>query len=394
MSAIILDGHLKSALCSVRSLGKWGIKIACGAERTTAMACHSKYVTERFVYTSPERNKEAFVQEVIAKAKELFEKQGEKQVLYCFSDATLLALVFVHESLQEWAVLAIPPVSSVEIAADKLQTHQLAERLSIPVIATYTEDEFKSISYPVVVKNRHSVVWKENKGILGSASFVFSEDELISAYRKITTNTGEEPLVQKFVKGSEFGIEMVCAHGTPIATFAHKRIRSLSPRGGAAVVKETASGEEEVKLMRRYAETLVKELSWHGPVMVEFKIDEATGHVHLMEINGRFWGSLPLAVRAGVDFPLTYYKLATGDAVEKMTEVSLLPYMRTRHFLGDVKWVCSVLFSRDRMRKELFPTRLRAFYDFKKELFLSKGDIFAWDDIKPSFMEYIDILTK
>ena len=37
--------------------------------------------------------------------------------------------------------------------------------------------------------------------------------------------------------------------------------------------------------------------------MVEFKLDARDGVAKLMEINGRFWGSLQLAVDAGVDFP-------------------------------------------------------------------------------------------
>ena len=37
--------------------------------------------------------------------------------------------------------------------------------------------------------------------------------------------------------------------------------------------------------------------------MVEFKHDERDGVPKLMEINGRFWGSLQLAIDAGVDFP-------------------------------------------------------------------------------------------
>ena len=37
--------------------------------------------------------------------------------------------------------------------------------------------------------------------------------------------------------------------------------------------------------------------------MVEFKRDCRDGVAKLMEINGRFWGSLQLAIDAGVNFP-------------------------------------------------------------------------------------------
>ena len=48
---------------------------------------------------------------------------------------------------------------------------------------------------------------------------------------------------------------------------------------------------------------LLDRFEWNGVAMIEYKIDEATGTPYLMEINGRFWGSLQLAVDAGVDFP-------------------------------------------------------------------------------------------
>ena len=46
------------------------------------------------------------------------------------------------------------------------------------------------------------------------------------------------------------------------------------------------------------AERLLKSVNWSGVAMVEFKVDEATGRPYLMEINGRFWGPLQLAIDA------------------------------------------------------------------------------------------------
>ena len=67
--------------------------------------------------------------------------------------------------------------------------------------------------------------------------------------------------------------------------------------------------------------------------MVEFKQDERDGLPKLMEINGRFWGSLQLAIDAGVDFPALL--LQPPDALPSTP----LPYrvgVRNRWFWGDV----------------------------------------------------------
>ncbi len=393
-TALVLDGHLKSALSCVRSLGQSKISVVCGAERPYAMSLYSKYVAEQFVYVSPKVNQEKFVAEILAQAKKLQVEDGEKPIVFCFSDATLLTLVRDLQVLKEYIVISLPALESVEIASDKVQTYELAKSLSIPTITTYQEYEFELVTYPAVVKNRHSIVWKQGKSQSGSATFVFSKDELLVQFKKIKKETGEDPLVQQFIQGEEYGVEMVCCEGEPCAIFVHKRIRSLSPQGGAAVVKETALETEEVALMRMYAQKLAHTLKWHGPIMIEFKIDSETGEVLLMEINGRFWGSLPLAVRAGVNFPMMVYQLGGGHTVKKMSETSFPPYVRTRHFLGDCRWFLSVFFKKDWLRPILYPSRIRALWDFKKEVFISRGDVFLWGDLKPSIMEYIDIVSK
>jgi predicted ATP-grasp superfamily ATP-dependent carboligase len=392
MTAIILDGQLKSALATVRSLGQKGTAVVCGAERQTAMACHSKFVRTAFVYTSPKKDQSRFIDDVIAQAQRCHAQDGQKPVLYCFSDATAYTVARAYEELKDYVVMPMPALDSFEMAADKSATYALAQELSIPTIATYAESDFDSVAFPAVVKNRHSIVWKDKKSSSGSASFVFSRDELNEQYKKVQRETDEAPLVQEFIKGEEFGIEMVCNKGEVLLEFAHRRIRSLSPRGGAAVVKETAEQTQTVKLMQEYAKALVRKLSWTGPVMVEFKVDERDGRVLLMEINGRFWGSLPLAVASGADFPVKVYELAQGIA--KVQEDFSPAKVRTRHFLGDVKWAFSVFFAHDRLRSALYPSRFKALWDFKKEIFLSKGDVLAWNDLKPSFMEYIDILKR
>jgi predicted ATP-grasp superfamily ATP-dependent carboligase len=391
-SVIILDGHLKSALSCVRSLGGRGVTVVCGAERGTAPALHSRFVTERFIYPSPKRHPRYFHAAVERMARTLFERDGIRPVIFGFGDATTLLLSRERSTLAAVAILPLPSAQAVETAADKAATYTLAASLHIPAIKTYGPSDFNNVAFPAVVKNRHSIIWREEKAVAGSARFILSRGDLDEVYERITKEAGEAPLVQDFIEGEEYGVEMVCTAGMPIALFMHRRVRSLSPRGGAAVVKETAEENEATATMEQYARSLVRALSWEGPVMVEFKVERATGEIYLMEINGRFWGSLPLAIAAGVDFPFVAYGAATGATQKPQAFVSRP--MRTRHFLGDCKWLLSVFFARDPLRTRLYPSRLRALYDFKMEIFRSKGDVFSLQDPLPALMEYSDLIAK
>jgi len=83
------------------------------------------------------------------------------------------------------------------------------------------------------------------------------------------------------------------------------------PGGGAGVLNETTW---EPELLER-SSTILKALRWHGPAQVEFKVDPHSGRVCLLEINGRFWGTLDLSVRAGVNFPWLAARMALGMPV-------------------------------------------------------------------------------
>lgn len=95
--------------------------------------------------------------------------------------------------------------------------------------------------------------------------------------------------------------------------------------------------------------------------MVEFRGTE-DGIPQLMEINPRFWGSLQLAIDAGVDFPGLLYELALGrlPAVPQGYQTGI----RSRWLLGDLDRLYLVL--RDRNTSGSHASRLREILQFMK----------------------------
>ncbi len=396
MSAIILDGQLKSALAAVRSLGRSGVIISVGAVRDTRMALHSRHASARFVYPSPYTDQEGFIREIKKEA----ERLGDKPVVYAFSDATYLSLYAHRSDLCECMTLIFPDEKSVEIAYDKAATYSLARVSGVPTMSTYAPESFdeivrlsETLSYPAVLKTRRSVTWKDGVGIFGSASFVQDKEELKNNFQELKEKLGEAPLVQDFLLGEEYGVEMLAQNGEVYARVSHHRMRSLSPTGGASVLKETLRESDLKNTMETYAAKLVKVLAWSGPIMVEFKVDSDTREPRLMEINGRFWGSLPLSVSAGVDMPYLYYIQATKGTVPSSIAVAYEGVI-TNHFLGDIMHLVRVLVKIDPMRKYLYPTRMHAIRDFCILPVGTKADVFSFQDPKPALFEVIDALKK
>lgn len=396
MSAIILDGHLKSALATVRSLGSAGISFRVGAVRDSGMALHSRCVTKKFTYPSPYTDVESFIEVLKREAQEL----GDMPVLYMFSDATYLSVYAHREELSPYLTLVFPEATSVEIAFNKAATYSLAKVSGVDTIPTFmpessTEVEYLStlLTYPAVLKTRRSVTWNKGLGVFGSAEFIVDAPSLQKSFLQVKEAVGEAPLVQTFLRGEEYGVEMLALKGKVIGEVTHHRIRSLRPTGGASVLKETLQSGDLKSALESYAHILVEKLSWTGPIMVEFKVDSDTREPKLMEINGRFWGSLPLSIAAGVDMPVLYYKLARAEELPE-EKVTARDGVVTNHFLGDVFHLMQVLCKRDPMRKILYPTRLQALKDFCFPPSGARDDVWLWRDPMPTCMEVFDTLKK
>jgi predicted ATP-grasp superfamily ATP-dependent carboligase len=122
--------------------------------------------------------------------------------------------------------------------------------------------------------------------------------------------------------------------------------------------------------------------------MVEFKVDPRDGQAKLMEVNGRFWGSLQLAIDAGVNFPLLLYRLATGQTVAPQMEYRV--GVRSRWLLGDLDHLLIRLAHSSSPDGSVCSadSRLRTFLAFMKFWGSdTRNDVFRLDDLAPGWFE-------
>jgi hypothetical protein len=110
----------------------------------------------------------------------------------------------------------------------------------------------------------------------------------------------DELLAQEFIPSAGgIGVSFLMKDGVARASFTHRRLLEFPETGGPSLVRESCHNQ----IAESAAQELLGALKWNGVAMVEFRIDSRTGKPVLMEINPRFWGSLPLAIACGVDFP-------------------------------------------------------------------------------------------
>jgi hypothetical protein len=90
------------------------------------------------------------------------------------------------------------------------------------------------------------------------------------------------------------------------------------------------------------SEALLRAIGWEGPAMVEYRHDPATGRYRLMEINGRFWGSIPLAYHCRAHFA---WEQVRCFGLGQESDQTARPFIRrrARFVIPDAKHLVAVL---------------------------------------------------
>jgi predicted ATP-grasp superfamily ATP-dependent carboligase len=192
-------------------------------------------------------------------------------------------------------------------------------------------------------------------------------------------------LLQERINGLGVGLFVLRWEGEVIARFAHRRLREKPPSGGVSVYRESIAVDPE---LARRADLLLDRFGWNGVAMIEFKVDAATGTPYLMEINGRFWGSLQLAVDAGVDFPRLLAEAAMGRRPSPVRDYRL--GVRSRWWMGDVDVLLARFLHSDQALSlpADAPGRIRAIADFLRLWWPGDvSEVQRWGDPAPGFRE-------
>ncbi len=358
-TVVVTDGEQRAALAIVRSVGRQGHRCIVCSTDGRSLAGASRHATADHPVPDPLRDPGGFVAAVAASAGEV----GARVVLPV-TDAAILALLAAHDRLRP-AELPLPPLDSFRCMADKARVLAAASALGIAIpdqrsVETAAELAAADVAFPVVVKPARSVAVHDGKRIKVAVRYAADVAELRRAVEAYPS--GAYPLLlQQRIVGPGVGIFLLLWDGEIIARFAHRRIREKPPSGGVSVYRESIPADPDLVARSR---ALLEQGAWRGVAMVEYKLDAATGRPYLMEVNGRFWGSLQLAIDAGVDFPALLVDLALGGRPDPVTSYRV--GVRSRWWWGDVDQLLARLrrSDADLALPPDAPSRLGAVLDF------------------------------
>jgi predicted ATP-grasp superfamily ATP-dependent carboligase len=370
----VTDGHWRKTLAAVRALGQNHIQITVGESTWLSMSAFSRYCHKGIVYPSPRLSPHNFLEFI----HDLLTKKPFRMLLPMEEDTAYLLSGHL-DTFSRLTYLPLPPRNTFKRVRNKANVLRLAEQMGIPIPQTWHIQDLSQLDgiadmlpYPVVIKPQIS------SGALGVA-YPKNQQELKKTYQTIHQHF-PFPMIQEFIprEGNGYGASFLFDEQSCLkAGFVHKRLREYPVTGGASTLRVSTRHDDIYDMAR----ALLEKIGWFGVAMVEFKVDPRDGLPKLMEINPRFWGSLSLAIHAGVNFPLLLHKMAMGEHFDPVE--TYRPGIACRWLIpGDMlHFICNP--NRSRIMTDFFRFNAQdTFYD-----------ILSAQDPVPAFIKILSPLT-
>ena len=327
--ALVLDGQSTAAIEVLQALGRARVDVDVASNTKDCLCFRSRYCLERLDQPSA-----ADASAFLAWLDGVMAATPYGLVVPC-TENSLVALNHVPDDHLLRARALLPPRHQVDIALSKQLTWELAAKLGLGVpqsrLVTRDEESDSQFGYPIVLKPTQSLTRQGDQ--LVRESVVIAPNRAV--YRQALSRLLSQGDVQEqsYVRGRGIGIECLYFHGRLLWYFAHERIHEVPLTGGGSSYRKSIRPPIDAILA---AKQLLDSLNWHGVAMVEFKLKSDSG-ICLMEINPRLWGSIALAIDAGVNFPLAVWKIAAREHLGPQPKYRV-PYY-SRHIARDIDWM-------------------------------------------------------
>lgn len=324
---LVFGDDSRSFLATVRSLGQAGYIVDAAPFDLTSPALRSRYLN-KIVRLPPYSVAPSSWVEILFG---LIDENGYDVIVPC-DERALIPLNIERRKLEEKTLIAIPSEDNIEVLFDKVKTRELAVSVGVPVAqgqTIKTKADIKSFAeeygFPLLLKPGQS--YYPHKLFQRQSVTVVRNEEDVDASR---LDESVDWFVECFWPGKGVGVSILAQDGQLIKAFQHERVREPKKGGGSSYRFSSPLRKDLLKACDR----MVGALSYTGVAMFEFRCSEDSYDFILLEVNARPWGSLPLAISSGVDFPKLWVDVLLNHRVK--SNFLYKHHMYGRNLLADL----------------------------------------------------------
>jgi predicted ATP-grasp superfamily ATP-dependent carboligase len=301
MDALVTEAHIRWSVAGIRALGRAGLQVAALAPRRSAAGNWSRYVRAREHGPDVLADGDGYVETVAAVG-----RRHGPLVVYPGYERGIDALL--EARLPPEVILPYPPAEVVQRLRDKRALADLAASAGLVAPRTLAvgpaaELAARRLPAPYVIK-------AARRG--GSLNETLVAAQGADVGTLLADLPDDEPLLaQELVEGPLTSLALVLARdGTPVARFQQVAVRTWPARAGGSALARSVPPDE--LLVQRSAQLLAATGFW-GLAQLQFMSGPAGPA--LIDVNTRFYGSLPLALGAGVNLPAAWHAVTLGQSV-------------------------------------------------------------------------------
>lgn len=292
-SVLIPDGESFFALPVVQCLGQMkNVRIYVLSNNRTAAIRFSRYTRKYYSYPVEEGDKGRLA------AMLRIVKEKNIDIVLTIDEPTIRFLSENAGELLKYTKIApYPKAETFDNVVDKWRFANWLRAHNIPYPTTILyqtgpvfEKELSLLKFPVLIKPA--------RGNGGIGIKFFDDPASLKEYCLTHIQSGEY-IVQSFVEGYDLGCSVLSKDGIILATTMQKRSVNIPLTFSPFTNIDFLHDSNIYSLI----EKIIKELNWSGVGHFDLRYDEKEKQVKVLEINARFWQSVPGSFYAGVNFP-------------------------------------------------------------------------------------------
>lgn len=375
---LVLDAHKNASVVVARTLADEGVEVTVGGWSRFSPAMLSRMVSDRFDYPSPYQHPRRFLTEL-----ESHLERNDYLAVVPISDLSHVLLAKHKDRLERTGTaVGVEGWQQFVAANNKKSLAVLVEDLSVPTPHTQAPEApseaaelRENFSYPVVIKPQYTTIQHEDgtyaEARISEENYVYDPENLVETYRGLVEKypyfRSDPPIVQEVVPGTVEATCGVAEDGEFLEYFQEERLRMYPVDGGSSSLRQGIRRPEMAENARR----VVSALEWTGPIYIEF-IHSPEGNCYVLEVNGRYWGSVGCAIQGGVNVPQLHYRQLKGVDQSPSQRYETGRQQR-RLFYTDIRWLTAQLESGN----------VGALWPFCRSFFEADHDLMSVEDPLP-----------